>query len=166
MCGVWFVAGFANDTSHAQCKMSDSREYPARPIPGVGVIAFQGENFLLIQRGKPPRAGEWSIPGGAVELGEAVRDAALREFAEECGGEIELRDLVDAVDIFWEDDDGRLKYHYVVIDYWAEWRGGELQAKSDVLDARWVSFQELEQYDLPLWTQAVIEKADAMRKRK
>ncbi len=140
-----------------------SREYPAHPIPGVGVIAFNDDKFLLIQRGKPPRAGEWSIPGGAVELGETVRDAALREFAEECGGEIELRDLVDAIDIFWQDDAGKLQYHYVVIDYWAEWRGGDLRASSDVMDARWVTLPEVAQYDLPIWTQAMIEKAIAMR---
>lgn len=139
------------------------REYPSHPIPGVGVIAFDGDKFLLIQRGKPPRAGAWSIPGGAVELGEAVRDAARREFAEECGGEIELRDLVDVVDIFFEDDTGKMQYHYVIIDFWAEWRGGALKASSDVLDARWVSMAELDQFDLPLWTQAVIEKAVAMR---
>jgi ADP-ribose pyrophosphatase YjhB (NUDIX family) len=139
------------------------REYPAHPIPGVGVIAFLDDKFLLIQRGKPPRAGAWSIPGGAVEVGEAVRDAARREFAEECGGDIELRDLVDVVDIFFEDDAGNMQYHYVVIDFWAEWRGGELQASSDVLDARWVSIAEVEQFDLPLWTRAVIEKAAALR---
>lgn len=147
-------------------KMENSREYPIHPIPGVGVIAFDGDKFLLIQRGKPPLASTWSIPGGAVELGEAVRDAARREFAEECGGEIELRDLVDVVDIFWEDDAGKMQYHYVVIDFWAEWRGGQVKASSDVLDARWATPAELEQYDLPLWTQAVIEKAVAMRARK
>jgi ADP-ribose pyrophosphatase YjhB (NUDIX family) len=145
--------------------MQNSREYPTHPIPGVGVIAFRENQLLLIQRGKEPRRGEWSIPGGAVELGESVRDAAVREFTEECGGEIELRDLVDVVDIFWEDDLGKLQYHYIVVDYWAEWRGGELQAKSDVMDARWVAPDDLDKYELPLWTRAVIEKAVAMREQ-
>jgi 8-oxo-dGTP diphosphatase len=144
--------------------MSNSREYPAYPIPGVGVIAFQGENVLLIQRGQPPRRGEWSIPGGAVEVGEQVRDAAVREFVEECGGEIELRDLVEVGDIFSRDADGRVQYHYVVIDYWAEWRGGELRASSDVMDARWAAPSDLKQYGLPTWTVQVIEKAIQMRR--
>lgn len=143
--------------------MQNSREYPPHPIPGVGVVVFNGERVLLVQRGKEPRRGAWSIPGGAVELGETVRDAAVRELQEECGGEIELRDLVDVGDIFWQDANGNLQYHYVIVDFWAEWRGGELQAKSDVLDARWVAPDELEQYELPLWTQQVIEKAVQMR---
>jgi 8-oxo-dGTP diphosphatase len=143
----------------------DSRAYPSRPIPGVGVIAFNDSQLLLIRRGKPPRRGEWSIPGGAVELGEAVRDAAVREFSEECGGEIQLRDVVDVVDIFWQDEHGKLQYHYVVVDFWAEWRGGEVKAQSDVLDARWVAPADLDQYELPLWTRAVIDKAIALRDR-
>lgn len=143
----------------------DSREYPSRPIPGVGVIAFNDNQLLLIRRGKPPRRGEWSIPGGAVELGEAVRDAAVREFSEECGGAIQLRDVVDVVDIFWQDEHGKLQYHYVVVDFWAEWRGGEVKAQSDVLDTRWVAPADLDQYELPLWTRAVIEKAIALRDR-
>src|SRR5581483_731994 len=105
------------------------------------------------------------IPGGAVELGEAVRDAAVREFSEECGGEIQLRDVVDVVDIFWQDEHGKLQYHYVVVDFWAEWRGGEVKAQSDVLDARWVAPADLDQYELPLWTRAVMEKAIALRDR-
>ncbi|MBI4673878.1 MAG: NUDIX hydrolase [Chloroflexi bacterium] len=141
----------------------NSREYPAHPIPGVGVIVFDDNRVLLIQRGKAPRRGEWSIPGGAVELGETVRAAAVREFEEECGGAIELRDLVEVGDILWQDADGKLQYHYVIIDFWAEWRGGELQAQSDVLDARWVAPEDLPRYELPPWTQQVIEKAVEMR---
>ncbi|HZQ06268.1 MAG TPA: NUDIX hydrolase [Anaerolineae bacterium] len=140
-----------------------SREYPLHPIPGVGVIAFKDNTVLLVQRGKEPRRGEWSIPGGAVEVGETVREAALREFAEECGGDIELRDLVDVVDIFGRDDENKIRYHYIVADYWAEWRGGELYASSDVMDARWVSPDQLDEYGLPSYTRAVIEKAVQMR---
>jgi ADP-ribose pyrophosphatase YjhB (NUDIX family) len=143
-----------------------NREYPAYPIPGVGVLAFDGAKFLLIRRGKPPRAGEWSIPGGAIELGETARAAAVREFTEECGGVIELRDVVDVVDIFWRDAQDRLQYHYVVVDFWAEWRGGELRAQSDAMAARWVAVDELSQYNLPAQTQAMIEKAIARRDKK
>jgi len=142
-----------------------SREYPPHPVPGVGVIAFRDQSVLLIRRGKEPRRGEWSIPGGGVEVGEEVRAAALREFREECGGEIELRDLVDVVDIFSRDEDGRVRYHYVVADFWAEWRGGAAQAASDVLSVRWVPLAELDRYPIPPWTRAVIDKAAAMRAR-
>lgn len=140
-----------------------SREYPSFPIPGVGIVCFHHDAVLLIRRGKEPRRGEWSIPGGAVEVGEAIRDAALREFAEECGGEIELRELVDVVDLISRDENGRVRYHYALIDFWAEWRGGELRAKDDVMDARWALPQELDAYRLPTWTRAVIEKAVEMR---
>ncbi len=143
----------------------NSREYPLHPIPGVGVVAFNGARVLLVQRGKEPRRGAWSIPGGAIEVGETVRAAAVREFHEECGGEIELRDLVDVGEIFWRDAEGKLQYHYVIVDFWAEWRDGELHAKSDVMDARWVAPDELAQYDLPLWTRQVIEKAAQLRGR-
>ncbi len=143
--------------------MADSRAYPARPICGVGVIAFKDESVLLVQRGNEPRRGEWSIPGGAVELGEPLREAAVREFAEECSGEIELQDLVDAVDIMTRDDAGRIKYHYVVVDFWAKWRGGTLRPASDVLAARWVKPIDLDVYGLPSWTRAAIDKAIAAR---
>lgn len=140
-----------------------SREYPTRPICGVGVVAFKGESFLLVRRGKEPRKGEWSIPGGAIELGETTHDAAIREFREETGGEIDLRGLVDVVDIFSRQADGRIRYHYVVIDYWAEWRGGILSAQNDVTDARWVFTSELDRFSLPRWTRVVIEKAHRLR---
>lgn len=140
-----------------------TREYPSFPIPGVGIVCFQNDAVLLIQRGKEPRRGEWSIPGGAVEVGETIRAAARREFAEECGGEIELRELIDVVDLISRDDAGRVRYHYALIDFWAEWRGGELRASDDVLDARWVALNDLDAYGLPAWTRAVIEKANRIR---
>ncbi len=141
-----------------------AREYPEHPIPGVGVVAFREREVLLVKRGKEPRLGEWSIPGGAVETGETVRDAALREFREECGGEIQLHELVDVLDIMARDEAGRVKYHYVVVDFWAEWRGGELRPADDVADARWVALDALDAYGLPEWTRAVIEKAAQLRR--
>lgn len=144
----------------------DSREYPSRPICGVGVIAFDGDALLLILRGKEPRLGEWSIPGGAVELGETARDAAVREFREETGGEIELGDLVDVVDIFDRQEDGRVRFHYVVIDFWAEWHGGKMTPSSDVTDARWVLPPDLDPLALPTWTRAVIDKAIHLRNQR
>ncbi len=145
----------------SQINTDDIRQYPARPICGVGVIVFDGARVLLIQRGKEPRRGEWSIPGGAVELGERVREAAVREFLEECSAEIELRGLVDVVDLITRDEDGRVRYHYVVTDFWAEWQGGTLTAASDIMDAQWVHPLDLDTYALPVWTRAAIEQAIA-----
>jgi 8-oxo-dGTP diphosphatase len=145
--------------------VTDDRAYPTRPICGVGVIAFWGHSVALVQRGKEPRRGEWSIPGGAVELGESIREAAVREFEEECTGKIDLRDLVDAVDIITRDEQGRVSYHYVVADFWAEWKGGVLAPASDVMDVRWVPLGELEAYLLPDWTRDVVQKAADRRKQ-
>lgn len=139
--------------------MSDSREYPSRPIPGVGVVVRKGDTVLVIQRGNPPRRGDWGIPGGAVELGETLRDAAVREVREECGIEIALGDAIDTWDVIQRDDDGRVQYHYVLVDFVADYVRGDLRAASDVLDARWLSITELSAFPLPDKTREVIRKA-------
>lgn len=142
-----------------------SREYPHYPIPGVGVICFNGDTVLLVQRGKEPRRGEWSIPGGAVEVEETTREAAVREFTEECGGTIALRDVVEVIDIVARDDRGRVQYRYVLVDFWAEWLGGELRVGDDAMDARWVKPSDLDAYHIASDTRAVIEKAIGLRTR-
>ncbi|MBI3537935.1 MAG: NUDIX hydrolase [Chloroflexi bacterium] len=139
--------------------MSDSRAYPDRPIVGVGVVVFKDDAVLLIQRGKPPRYGEWTIPGGVIELGETVRDAARREIREECGIEIALGDVIDVADIFSRDEIQRLQYHYVVVEIAAVYASGALRAGSDVLDARWVAADELARIDLKADTRHVILNA-------
>jgi ADP-ribose pyrophosphatase YjhB (NUDIX family) len=137
----------------------EGREYPTRPIPGVGVVVCKDDHVLLIQRGQPPRQGEWGIPGGVLELGETWYAAAVREVREECGIEIALGKIVDAVDMIVRDGDERVQYHYAIVDFVAEYLGGDLRAASDVLDARWVSPDELPKYALPLMTRQVIRKA-------
>ena len=139
--------------------MTDSREYPSRPICAVGVVVRKDDSVLLIQRGNPPRRGSWSLPGGAVELGELVREAARREVLEECGIEVDLGELIDAVDLTHKDDEGQLQFHYVVIDFAGRYASGTLHAASDVLDARWVAPGDLGAYDLPAKTQQVIDRA-------
>jgi len=138
---------------------NDEREYPARPIVGVGVVVRKDDAVLLIRRGAPPRVGEWSIPGGVLELGETWRAAAVREVREECGIEIALGNVVDVVDIVVHDGDERVQYHYALVDFAAEYLSGDLRAASDVSDARWVSLDELSQYALPSMTQRVIRQA-------
>ncbi len=127
------------------------------------MVALDQDRVLLVRRGKQPRLGEWSIPGGAVELGETVREAAVREFREETSGEVELHDVIDAVDAIHRDENGRILYQYVIVDFWGEWRGGVLAPQSDVMDARWVTQDELYAYALPQWTRAVIDKAFGVR---
>ncbi|MBN9319099.1 MAG: NUDIX hydrolase [Caulobacterales bacterium] len=106
------------------------------PVPAVGVICFRGDEVLLIRRGQPPRLGEWSLPGGRIEFGEAVEAAALRELAEETGVVAELAGLVAVVDgLFGEK-------HYVLIDYAARWVSGEPVAGDDAADARFMPLPE------------------------
>ena len=98
-----------------------TREYPDYPMVGVGVVVWKDETVLLIQRGKPPRAGAWSLPGGRQELGETTREAGVREVLEETGIKIEIKDLIDVVDTINRDDSGRVRMQYTLVDYWAEW---------------------------------------------
>jgi 8-oxo-dGTP diphosphatase len=145
--------------------MIDSREYPSRPIPGVGVVVRKGDQILLIRRDNPPRRGEWSIPGGAVELGETWRETAVREVREECGIEIKLGEVIDAIDILQRDRDERAQYHYAIVDFAATYASGELRAASDVLDARWVAPSELDAFNLPELAREVIDKLLARESR-
>ena len=126
------------------------REYPTRPIVGVGAVIMHEGKLLLVKRGVEPARGKWSIPGGVVELGEMVRDAVIREVREECGLDIKIvRDSpIDVLDSLVTDEGGRLKYHYVLLQFLARPRGGNLKPSSDVLEARWVPLEEVETYNI------------------
>lgn len=152
------VVEFDSNASCISSPESDSREYPARPIAGVGVIVRKDDAVLLIRRGRPPRAGEWGIPGGIVELGETWRDAARREVREECGIEICIEAIAAVVDLIVRDDTARVQYHYALVDFAASYVSGELRASSDVSEARWVTLGELHRFALPNKTRAVIQK--------
>lgn len=110
------------------------------PVPAVGVVCLRGDEVLLIRRGRPPRIGEWSLPGGRIEPGERAVDAALRELQEETGIEAEIVGLVDVVDGLFPD----AGVHYVLIDYVARWLSGEPVAGDDAADARFMSPAEAE----------------------
>lgn len=131
----------------------DTRRHPERPIVGIGVIVWHGERVLLIRRGHPPRQGEWSLPGGAQRLGETVGEAAAREVREEAGIEIELGCLVAVVDLIDREPDGRIRYHYTLLDYTAEARCASLRPGDDAIDARWFTLQALS--GLGLWQETV-----------
>lgn len=133
-----------------------SREYPDRPWVGVGCIVFRGEQVLLVQRGKPPRLGMWSLPGGAQHLGEAAEEAARRELREEAGIEVGAMELAAVVDAVSHDEDGRVRFHYTIVDFCAEWMGGEARAADDVQAVAWAAPHELDRYDLTAEVHRVI----------
>lgn len=142
--------------------MNSNRLYPDRPIVGVGVVVLRGNEVLLIRRAKPPVSDNWSIPGGAQEIGETVREAARREVAEETGIGIEIVGLIDVVDGITRDDEGRAKFHYTLVDFAALWRSGEARAASDAAAARWAGLDEIA--EIPLWdeTRRIIARAAEM----
>ena len=124
----------------------------------VGTIVVKDGWVLLARRGKEPSYGLWSVPGGAVRLGEELRDAAKRETREECGIEVDLTDVIEIVERMVRDNDGRMQYHYVIVDYLARWVSGELAPSSEVLEARWVPPEEFPQYDMTRGTAEVIHR--------
>ncbi len=126
------------------------RKYPSQPVVGVGAVIVDCGRLVLVRRGAEPALDKWSFPGGAVELGEAVRDAVVRETKEECGLDVELLEdrPMDAYDILTADESGRLRYHYVLLQFLVKPKNGVLKPTSDATDAKWVPFDEVETYDL------------------
>ena len=122
--------------------MSD-RAYPSRPFIGVGVVVLKGEDVLLIRRGREPRKGQWSLPGGLQETGETVFEAARREVAEETAITIGAPQVVDVIDSIQRDGDGKVLYHYTLIDLVAPWQAGTPQAGDDAMHAEWIDPRRL-----------------------
>jgi ADP-ribose pyrophosphatase YjhB (NUDIX family) len=136
-----------------------SREYPARPILGVGAVVVSDGRALLVKRGKEPAKDVWSIPGGMVEIGETIRDAVVREIREETGLEIEVGDRLSILERIFRDDFGRVRYHYVLIDYRAAPIGGTLAASSDAAEAVFFTARQLGQLGLADVTAQVVARA-------
>jgi 8-oxo-dGTP diphosphatase len=118
------------------------RTYPNRPWSGVGVVVWKGDHVLLIQRGKEPRRGEWSIPGGSHDLGETIREAAAREVMEETGITITLGPIIDVIDTVRHDAEGRVFMHYTLVDFAATWFSGDPIAGDDAMNAEWVLYHD------------------------
>lgn len=135
------------------------REYPERPIVGVGGVAVSGDRVLLVRRGRPPLAGEWSIPGGALEVGESLVEGVRREMLEETGLDVNPTEMLAVLDRIVRDHDGRVRYHYVLIDYLCTVRSGEACAASDASECRWVAAEELSTYSLHPETLEVVQRA-------
>jgi ADP-ribose pyrophosphatase YjhB (NUDIX family) len=144
----------------------NSRAYPDRPFISVGVIVIHEERVLLVKRGAEPLKGQWSIPGGALELGETLKQGAVREALEETGLRVECGQIVELLDRIYRDDAGRVQYHYVLVDFLSTLTADENPEKlcrgGDAEDARWFSFSEIESLTIQEAMRGVLRKAIAM----
>lgn len=134
------------------------REFPELPLVGVGAIIIEGDRVLLVKRAHPPIQGQWSIPGGVLEVGEMVREAAIREAREETGLIVEPGELLGVYDRILRDVEQRVQYHYVLIDFLCRPVGGELLAASDAAEVRWFVREQLPALQLAEDTSEVILK--------
>lgn len=138
------------------------REYPSQPIVGVAAVVLRDADILLVRRGREPAKGTWGLPGGVVELGETLAQAVRRELQEECAVEIEVGPVVGVFEPMQRDLDGRLQYHYVVIDLLARHLAGEPRADDDAEDARWIALDQLDSLPMQQETREIIRRAAAM----
>jgi mutator protein MutT len=142
--------------------VTDRREYPERPLVGVGGVVISSGRALLIRRRTPPLEGEWSIPGGMLEVGETLIEAVRRELSEETGIEVRVLDLIEVFERISLDAAGKPKYHFVILDYLCEALRGDARAGSDATDVAWASEAELAKYSLAPTATRVIQKAFEM----
>ena len=135
------------------------REYPDSPAVGVGVVVLNGPRVLLIRRANEPGRGQWSIPGGSVELGETLQEAARREVGEECGVDVIIGSHIDLYDLIDRDDQGRVRFHYVLVHFVAQYQKGQPRAGTDALEVAWASAQEVRSLTMPERLREVVLKA-------
>jgi ADP-ribose pyrophosphatase YjhB (NUDIX family) len=142
------------------------RDYPARPVVGVGAVVLTGDGrVVLVRRAHAPLAGQWSLPGGMLELGETLRAGVAREVLEETGLEVEVGSLVDVVDHIDRAPDGRIRYHFALIDFLCRITGGTLGAQTDASEVAIVEISALGTYGLIDRTRRVIERAVVLARR-
>jgi ADP-ribose pyrophosphatase YjhB (NUDIX family) len=139
------------------------RRFPAHPLLGVGALVFAGEKVLLVERGKPPLEGLWSLPGGLVETGERLEDAAVREVWEETGLRVEVEALATVFERIMPDATGRAEYHYVLVDFYCTLLGGDLRPGDDSRCAEWFELSALAGLPMTEGTREVIEVWRARR---
>lgn len=135
------------------------RDYPDRPLVGVGAVIVRDRRVVIVQRSNEPLKGQWSIPGGALEVGETLRQCAAREALEETGLRVEPIDVLDVFDSIYSDPDGRTRYHYVLIDFFCRVAGGELHSGGDAAQACWITREEMANFAITETAQKVIRKA-------
>jgi ADP-ribose pyrophosphatase len=134
------------------------RKYPSAPLIGVGAVAIRNGKILVVKRAFEPGAGKWSIPGGLVELGETLSEACAREMKEETGVEIDVLELINVFDMIDRDESGRIKWHYVLVDFLVKPVGGSERANPEVTDMRWVTHEEAKTMDLTMTARRAIEE--------
>jgi ADP-ribose pyrophosphatase YjhB (NUDIX family) len=132
------------------------RRYPDRPIVAVGAIVVENGRVLMARRGKEPSYGLWSVPGGAVHLGEDLKTAARREIREELGVEVELTDVIELLERVTRDAEGRVQYHYVIVDYLARLASGEPRPSPEALEVRWIAPEEFPQFEMTRGTAEIL----------
>ena len=151
--------------------MTPKREYPEQPLVGVGGVVIDNERALLVRRGGPPLEGQWSIPGGMLELGETLTEGVARELAEETGLEVDVIEIIEVLERIFPalpgadgtpGDAARPQYHFVILDYLCEAKGGTLSAGSDATEFAWAGEDELVKFDLTFAATRVLRKAFAM----
>jgi len=135
-----------------------AREYPAHPVVGVGAVVVRDGKALIIKRGHEPRKGEWSLPGGRVELGESLVEALKREIKEETGLDVEPGEVIESFDRIHRDPDGRVRYHFVIVDYVCRVSSGDAVAGSDAEAVAWISADEIDRYGINPHAAAVIRR--------
>jgi ADP-ribose pyrophosphatase YjhB (NUDIX family) len=135
------------------------REYPTRPFVGIGIVVIKGDRVLLCRRGKPPNVGSWTLPGGAQDVGETCEAAARRELLEETGLTVGELHFCAHVDTIRRDADGRVRFHYTILDFAGRWVDGAPVAASDVSEVEWAPLEALEPYNLWSEAQRIIEIA-------
>ena len=140
------------------------RDYPERPIIGVGAVIVQESRALLVRRATEPLKGEWSVPGGVLELGEKLRDGAAREVLEETHLRVDVEDVLDVFDSIFIDGEGRTQYHFVLIDFLCRPASGDAAAGSDVSELRWVAEADLDAMKLRDSIARVVRKGLAAAK--
>lgn len=144
----------------------DSREYPPRPVVGVGGVVIADGRALLIRRGHAPLEGQWSIPGGTLEVGETIVEGIKRELAEETGIQVRVLDLIEVFERIFRDKNERVQYHFVILDYLCEMAGGRARAGGDVVDVAWAGEEELAKFELTEAAARVLKKAFAMARER
>ena len=139
------------------------REYPEQPVVGVGAIIFEGQSILLVKRDQEPGKGQWSLPGGVVEVGETLIEALQREIYEEVSIKIEIGDLVRLLDRIIYDPERRVRFHYIIADYWGWVVSGQFKPGSDVSDALFVKREEAKKMGISKDVEETIFMAIKMR---
>jgi 8-oxo-dGTP diphosphatase len=140
-----------------------TREYPDAPRVGVGAVILHDDNVLLVRRGQSPSFGKWTLPGGLVELGESTREAIAREILEECGIKIRVVDVAGVIDRVVKDENGRVRYHYVLVDYLAYPESTDVAAGSDAAEAEWFTIDRLAELDTTPGLLDMIRRAQALQ---